>query len=234
MPRATHKILAVLLLLEGLWGVPVLAQNSSLTINSDIQEANSITDVVVARGNVRVEYSARQLTARAKQAIYDGRKGTITLIGEVTIEQWGRDQLQAAKITYFLNENRIKAEPLEGQQVTGTYNFTAGSQDTASIRSDLQEANTALGTVTATGNIRFEFPARQIVATAQKATFNNKDRTIVMQGGVSILHQGVNTVQAESVTYAIDESRFIAAPSSGKQVRATYSIPDSTKTKPNP
>ncbi|WP_287128140.1 LptA/OstA family protein [Candidatus Cyanaurora vandensis] len=220
-----------LLLFFALWLVlPVQAQSNNLTIRSDVQEANSGTGVVVARGNVLLEYPSRQLTARAKQAIYNGRQGTVLLIGNVVVDQRDRDQLSAEKITYYLRENRLKAEPPTGQQVTGSYNISEGSKTNATFSSDVQEATA--GVVTATGNIRFEYPARQIIATAQKATFNNKERTVVMQGNVSVLQQGGNTIQAESVTYAIDESRFIAAPTTGGQVRATYTLPPETKSPP--
>jgi len=216
-----HRL--ALLLAFGLGSTPLLAQ--SLTINADVQEANAGTEVVVAKGNVRLEYPARQLTARSKQATFDARQGKVTLIGNVVVDQKGRDQLVAEKITYFLKENRLRAEPLVGQQVTGTYAMKQDAKSSAVFQSDLQEANSNTGIVVATGNIRFEYPARQIVATAQKATFNNKERTIVMEGNVSVQQQGGNTMQAESVTYAIDESRFLAAPTTGKQVRATYTLP---------
>ncbi len=206
---------------------PVVAQRASLTLQADLQEANANTGIVVAKGNVRLEYPAYKMTAKANQAIYAERQGSITLTGDVVIERQGRDQLKAEKITYYVKENRLRAEPAEGQQVVGSYVIQSEGSGKASIRSDLQEANTLTGEITATGNIRLEYPTRQIIATAQKATYSNKDRTILMQGNVSILQQGSNTLQAESITYAIDESRFLAVPSSGKQVRATYSIPPS-------
>ena len=45
-----------------------LAPNSPLTVRSDIQEANSETGVVTARGNVQFFYPARQIQGTSAQA----------------------------------------------------------------------------------------------------------------------------------------------------------------------
>ncbi len=198
----------------------------SLTIKADLQEANSITGVVTARGNVHVDYPARQLSATAQQGFYEEKKQTITLIGNVIIIQKGHNQIQANKVTYFLSEDRIKAEPQAGQQVNGTYVISAKTQDTTVITADSQEANTTSGIVVATGNVHLDYPARQMTATSQKATYSDKARTIVMQGDVSVLQKGGNTLQAESVTYDLVQSRFLASPSNGKQVRGVYNLPE--------
>jgi lipopolysaccharide export system protein LptA len=211
---------------------PVWAQDNGLTITADLQEANANTRIVTAKGNVRLAYPAKQLTARAQRATYDERKGTVTLTGSVMVEQLGRNRLNAQKITYFIKENRVKAEPTAGEQVTGNYTTvteTGKESGVLAIRADRQEANSTQ--VVANGNIRLDYPARQIVATAQKATYNTKERTIVMEGNVSVLQQEGNTLQGESITYSLAESRFIASPSGGKQVKAVYTLPPETKTK---
>jgi len=65
------------------------AQNRSMTLRSDVQEANAKTGVITARGNVQINYPARQIQATAAQAQYFSRERRIVLSGNVYVLQEG-------------------------------------------------------------------------------------------------------------------------------------------------
>lgn len=100
------------------------------------------------------------------------------------------------------------------------------AQDTITLRSDIQEANTNTGIITARGNVQIDYPAQQIRATAAQANYYSNERRIVLSGNVLVNQQG-NTLRAEVVTYLIDEGRFVAAPRPSNQVETIYQIPAS-------
>ncbi len=95
-----------------------------------------------------------------------------------------------------------------------------------SIRADVQEYNSNTQVVTARGNVQLSYPARQIKATASQAQFFNRERRIILSGGVYILQGGTNSIKGETVTYLIDEGRFVATPKSGRQVESIYVVED--------
>lgn len=95
---------------------------------------------------------------------------------------------------------------------------------TLTVRSDIQEADAKTGVVTARGNVQINYPARNIQATAAQAQFFSRERRIVLSGDVFILQDG-NTIRGETVTYLIDEGRFIALPQSQGQVESIYVVP---------
>jgi lipopolysaccharide export system protein LptA len=99
------------------------------------------------------------------------------------------------------------------------------SGNSVTINADTQEANANTGIVTATGNVRIQYPARQITATASQAIYDTKKRTITMTGGVVIVQRGENTIRSEKVIYLIKESVFKAEPQPGKQVTSVYVVP---------
>ncbi|MBW4697657.1 MAG: OstA family protein [Aphanocapsa lilacina HA4352-LM1] len=94
------------------------------------------------------------------------------------------------------------------------------------ITSDVQEADTKAGIVIARGNVRIEYPARKVVATAQKATYLMREKKIVLSGNVRAI-QDENRMNAEVMTYFIDKGIFDAQPPEGKQVEAIYTVPPS-------
>lgn len=96
------------------------------------------------------------------------------------------------------------------------------------VRAQIQEANSQTGVITARGNVEMFYPARQIQATAAQAQYFSRERRIVLSGNVYILQQG-NSIQGETVTYLIDEGRFIATPKANGQVESIYIVND-----PNP
>ncbi|MEB3289137.1 MAG: LptA/OstA family protein [Leptolyngbya sp.] len=100
------------------------------------------------------------------------------------------------------------------------------AQDTITLRSDVQEANTNTGIITARGNVQIDYPAQGIRATAAQADYYSNERRIILSGNVLVTQQG-NTLRAEVVTYLIDEGRFVAAPRPSDQVEAIYQLPAS-------
>ena len=92
------------------------------------------------------------------------------------------------------------------------------------VRSDIQEADARTGVVTARGNVQINYPARKIQATAAQAQYFSRERRIVLSGDVFILQDG-NTIRGETVTYLIDEGRFIALPQLQGQVESIYVVP---------
>lgn len=93
------------------------------------------------------------------------------------------------------------------------------------LRSDVQEANAKTGVVTARGNVQINYPARQIQATSAQAQYFSKERRIVLSGDVFVLQEG-NSLRGETVTYLIDEGRFIAHPQPSSQVESIYIVSD--------
>ncbi|MEB3343619.1 LptA/OstA family protein [Okeania sp.] len=92
------------------------------------------------------------------------------------------------------------------------------------VRSDIQEADARTGVVTARGNVQINYPARKIQATAAQAQYFSRERRIVLSGDVFILQDG-NTIRGETITYLIDEGRFIALPQVQGQVESIYVVP---------
>ena len=93
------------------------------------------------------------------------------------------------------------------------------------LRADTQQANAKTGVVTAVGNVQLSYPARQIQATANAANYYSRERRIVLSGNVYVLQAG-SSLRAETITYLIDEGRFIAIPQTQKQVETTILIPE--------
>jgi lipopolysaccharide export system protein LptA len=93
------------------------------------------------------------------------------------------------------------------------------------LRADMQQANAKTGVITANGNVQLSYPARQIQATANAANYYSRERRIVLSGDVYVLQAG-SSLRAETITYLIDEGRFVALPQNQKQVEATILIPE--------
>ena len=104
---------------------------------------------------------------------------------------------------------------------------TPTSGGAITIRSDLQEANSETGVITARGNVQINYPARQIQATAAQAQYYSRDRRLVLTGNVYVIQEG-NSMRAETMTYLIDERKFIATPKSERQVESTYLVTEPT------
>lgn len=105
-------------------------------------------------------------------------------------------------------------------------------ENALTVRSDIQEANSETGIVTARGNVKIYYPARQIQATATQAQYFSKERRLVLTGNVYVLQNG-NSMRAESMTYLIDQGHFIATPRDEQQVESIYIITDNQEESPD-
>lgn len=92
----------------------------AITIRSDVQEADRNTEVITARGNVQIDYPARQIQATAAQAQFFNRERRIVLSGNVYILQNG-NSMRGENITYLIDEGRFIALPKANKQVESTY-----------------------------------------------------------------------------------------------------------------
>ncbi|MGB3789693.1 MAG: LptA/OstA family protein [Phormidesmis sp.] len=99
------------------------------------------------------------------------------------------------------------------------------SADALQLKASRVEANSNTGVVTAIGNVRIDYPSRQIYATAAQAQYYSRDQRIVLSGNVDVEQEG-NTLRAETVTYLIAEGRFVATPGANAQVEAVYLLPE--------
>jgi lipopolysaccharide export system protein LptA len=99
------------------------------------------------------------------------------------------------------------------------------SGQSITVRADIQEANSKTGVVTARGNVQINYPARDIQATATQAQYFSNERRLVLSGNVYVM-QEENTLRGETITYLIDEERFVALPQENQQVESTYIIQD--------
>lgn len=97
-----------------------VAAGQPMTLLADVQEANAVTGVVTARGNVQIFYPARNMQATAVQAQYYSREGRIVLNGDVYILQDG-NSIQGEVVTYLIDEGRFVALPNDGDQVQSVY-----------------------------------------------------------------------------------------------------------------
>lgn len=100
------------------------------------------------------------------------------------------------------------------------------------MRAARVEANSNTGVVTAIGNVRIDYPNRQIFSTSAQAQYYSNEQRIVLSGNVYVDQQG-NTLRAETVTYLITEGRFVATPAANRQVEAVYNLPEDPNPAPN-
>lgn len=98
-------------------------------------------------------------------------------------------------------------------------------QQALTILADVQQANSITGIVTARGNVQLIYPSRQIQATATQAQYFSRERRIVLTGNVYVLQKG-NSLRGDSVTYLIDQEKFVATPVANQQVESILLIRD--------
>ncbi|MGF1487397.1 MAG: LptA/OstA family protein [Prochloraceae cyanobacterium] len=120
--------------------------------------------------------------------------------------------------------------PLAALVLTIAAQLTATAQNTdraeITLKADIQEADIDKGILTARGNVRVFYPARDIQATAIQAQYFDRERRLILSGNVIVLQKG-NSIRGEHMIYLVDEGRFIATPTSSGQVESTYIIEDS-------
>ncbi len=93
------------------------------------------------------------------------------------------------------------------------------------IQATTQEADSKSGVITARGNVRLNYASRKVQARANLAQYYTKQQRIVLTGNVLIIQDG-NKLEGESVTYLIQEGKFIANPKVKQQVRSNYLLPE--------
>lgn len=125
------------------------------------------------------------------------------------------------------------ALPLLVQSIIPTPLFEAKGQSGGAIqmKASRVEANSETGVVNAIGNVRIDYPSRSIVATSAQAQYYSREQRIVLSGNVDVVQEG-NTLKAETVTYLIEEGRFVATPGAQSQVEAVYILPESPAAEP--
>ena len=100
------------------------------------------------------------------------------------------------------------------------------------VTSDVQEANSETGVISARGNVRVNYPAQELKATSAQAQYFRGERRLVLTGNVDVV-QGDNNIQAEKVIYLLDEGRFVATPKEQEQVQSTFVIPEGNNNSEN-
>lgn len=208
---------------------PVQAQQPNpqgLSIQADTQEANSKTEVVTARGNVQLNYPSRKVQARANLAQYYIKQKRILLTGNVLIVQDG-NTLEGENVIYLIEEGKFIANPKVKQQIRSNYILAEQGGKGLTIYSNTQEANTKTEVAIARGNVRLSYPDRKLQARANVAQYNIKEKQIILSGNVLVVQDG-NSLQGDTITYLIEEGRFIAKQKPGIPVQSIYVIPDKT------
>ena len=126
--RYSGLIAATIVNLLSLISPPVVTaqvpKSGAITLKSDIQESNAETGIITARGNVQINYPARQIQATATQAQYYSRERLLVLTGNVYVLQEG-NSMRAEEMTYLIDEGRFIAKPQSDRQVESTYIITA-------------------------------------------------------------------------------------------------------------
>jgi lipopolysaccharide export system protein LptA len=103
---------------DGLTSSPPLPKNDSLvTIESDIQQADNQTGIVTATGNVRITYPDKGMVATSRQAQYFSKEGRLVLSGDVDVIDADGQRIRADRLVYQLDQERLLAKPAQGKQV---------------------------------------------------------------------------------------------------------------------
>ena len=106
---------------QSLLAEPAAEPSGLVTVESDLQQADNVTGVVTATGNVKISYPPKQVQAWARQAQYFTKEERIVLTGDVDVLQEGGNRLKAERITYLVLEDRMIADPAPGDQVLSNY-----------------------------------------------------------------------------------------------------------------
>jgi len=97
------------------------APSGLVTVVSDLQQADNVTGVVTATGNVKITYPPKQVKAWARQAQYFTKEERIVLTGDVDVVQEGGNRIKADRVIYLVLEDRMIADPAFGDQVMSKF-----------------------------------------------------------------------------------------------------------------
>jgi lipopolysaccharide export system protein LptA len=100
------------------------AGNGLVTIESDMQQGDNQTGVVTATGNVRITYPDRGMVATSRQAQYFSKEGRLVLSGDVDVIDDQGQRIRAERLVYNLDQERLVAQPIQGQQVRSKLRLT--------------------------------------------------------------------------------------------------------------
>ena len=117
---------------EGSPSAPV-EDGGLITIESDIQNADSVTGVFTAIGNVRIVYPARGIVATSRQAQYFSKEDRVVLTGDVDVIRDGENSMQAERVIYLLEEKQAVADPSTGAQVFTSVKLDSNNQPKAPL-----------------------------------------------------------------------------------------------------
>ncbi|MEB3257429.1 MAG: LPS-assembly protein LptD [Cyanobacteriota bacterium] len=109
---------------EPVWAVeaaassaPAIQEDSLVTIESDVQQADNQTGIVTATGNVKITYPEKGMVATSKQAQYFSKEGRLILSGDVDVIDSDGQRIRAERLVYQLDQERLLAQPAQGKQV---------------------------------------------------------------------------------------------------------------------
>ncbi len=83
-------------------------------------------------------------------------------------------------------------------------------EDSITIKSDIQSADNSTGVFTAIGNVRIDYPLREIIAKAQQAQYFRNEKKLVLSGDVDFDRNGLNSIRGERVIYLLDQDEVFA------------------------
>lgn len=147
--------------------------------------------------------------------------------GKEKFQGKGKKEKGKTKRTLAISKLFLIVLPLLAIAASSLPPTQAQSVNTAlTIRADVQEANSITGVVTATGNVKMSYPARQIDAIAEQAQYFSKEQRVVLTGNVIVTQEGVNSIKAQTITYLVSEGKFVASPPNNQQVETIYVVPD--------
>ncbi|MDY6938306.1 MAG: LptA/OstA family protein [Cyanobacteriota bacterium] len=137
LARFSHKLalrFGSIALFPLAWAVatatPIQSQVSSgtaLEVIADIQEADARTGIVTARGNVQINYPARDLQATSDQAQYFSNERRLVLTGNVYVLQEG-NSIRGETIVYQIDRGLFVAQPKPNRQVESIYLIPEGTE----------------------------------------------------------------------------------------------------------
>lgn len=104
-----------------------VGSGNALEVIADIQEADAQTGIVTARGNVQINYPARNLQATSDQAQYFSNERRLVLSGNVYVLQDG-NSIRGEVITYLVDRGLFVAQPKPNRQVESIYLIPEGTE----------------------------------------------------------------------------------------------------------
>lgn len=113
--------------------LPSAGGGGLVTIESDMQQGDNQTGVVTATGNVRITYPDRGMVATSRQAQYFSKEGRLVLSGDVDVIDAQGQRIRAERLVYNLDQERLVAQPISGQQVRSSLRLTIPQGNTVGV-----------------------------------------------------------------------------------------------------